>query len=222
MRVLYAEDEIGLSEAVTDILEYHKYTVDAVYDGKTALEYSETGDYDCIILDIMMPAMSGMEVLLKLRASGNKTPILMLTAKSDIEDKVEGLDSGADDYLAKPFETRELLARIRALTRRRENFTPDIISVGNTTLDLSTYRLSTPGGSVGLSKKELQMMEIFMTNKGIYISAETFLTKIWGYDTESEIGSVWAYITYLRRKLAALGSDVKIKAKRNVGYTLEV
>lgn len=222
MRVLYAEDEIGLSEAVTDILEYHKYTVDAVYDGKTALEYSETGDYDCIILDIMMPAMSGMEVLLKLRASGIKTPILMLTAKSDIEDKVEGLDSGADDYLAKPFETRELLARIRALTRRRENFTPDIISVGNTTLDLSTYRLSTSGGSVGLSKKELQMMEIFMTNKGIYISAETFLTKIWGYDTESEIGSVWAYITYLRRKLAALGSDVKIKAKRNVGYTLEV
>lgn len=222
MKLLYAEDEISMSEAVVDILTYHKYTVDAVYDGVDALAYAEAEQYDGIILDIMMPRMSGIEVLQKLRQSGCRTPILLLTAKAEIEDRIQGLDMGADDYLPKPFAMGELLARVRAMLRRREEFTPDILKCGNISLNMQSYELSGNGQSIILPKLEYQLMELLMLNKGIYLSTEKLLTKIWGYDTDAELGTVWVYISYLRKRLTALDANVVIQAKRNVGYTLEV
>lgn len=222
MKLLYAEDEISMSEAVVDILNYHKYTVDAVYDGADALAYAEAEQYDGIILDIMMPKMSGMEVLQKLRQNGCRTPILLLTAKAEIEDRIQGLDMGADDYLPKPFAMGELLARVRAMLRRREEFTPDILKCGNISLNLQSYELSGNGQSVVLPKLEYQLMELLMLNKGIYLSTEDLLTKIWGYDTDADLGIVWVYVSYLRKRLLALKANVIIQAKRNVGYTLEV
>ena len=222
MKLLYAEDEISMSEAVVDILTYHKYTVDAVYDGVDALAYAEAEQYDGIILDIMMPRMSGIEVLQKLRQSGCRTPILLLTAKAEIEDRIQGLDMGADDYLPKPFAMGELLARVRAMLRRREEFTPDILKCGNISLNMQSYELSGHGQSIILPKLEYQLMELLMLNKGIYLSTEKLLTKIWGYDTDAELGTVWVYISYLRKRLTALDANVVIQAKRNVGYTLEV
>lgn len=221
MKLLYAEDEISMSEAVVDILTYHKYTVDAVYDGADALAYAEAEQYDGIILDIMMPKMSGMEVLERIRKSGCRTPVLLLTAKAEIEDRIQGLDMGADDYLPKPFDMGELLARIRAMLRRKENFTPDILKCGNITLNMQSFELCANGKSIVLPKHEYQIMELLMLNQGLYISTEDLLTKVWGYDTESETGAVWVYISYLRKRLTALKADVVIKAKRNVGYTLE-
>ncbi len=222
MKLLYAEDEISMSEAVVDILTYHKYIVDAVYDGEEALMYAESEEYDGIILDIMMPKLSGLEVLKRLRKAGNTTPILLLTAKSEIEDRIEGLDLGADDYLPKPFAMGELLARVRAMLRRKENFTPDILTYGNISLNMQSYELSSNGQSFVLPKLEYQLMEILMRNKGIYLSSEALLTKVWGYDTDTEIGTVWVYISYLRKRLLALNANVTITAKRNAGYTLEV
>lgn len=222
MKLLYAEDEKSMSEAVTDILEYHNYIVDTVYNGKDALDYASNEHYDGIILDIMMPELSGIEVLQKLRKSGNRTPILLLTAKAEIEDRIEGLDAGADDYLPKPFNMGELLARVRAMLRRRDEFTPDIIKVGNISLNMQNYNLSCNGQSFILPKHEYRMMELLMLNQGIYLSTEDLLTKVWGYETDAEIGVVWVYISYLRKRLAALNANVEIKAKRNIGYTLEV
>ncbi len=222
MKLLYAEDEISMSEAVVDILKYHNYIVDAVYNGVDAYDYAVAEHYDGIILDIMMPGLSGIEVLERLRKSGDKTPVLLLTAKAEIEDRVEGLDAGADDYLPKPFSMKELLARVRAMLRRRENFTPDILTVGNISLNMQSYELSGNGQSFVLPKLEYQMMELFILNKGIYFSTEDLLTKVWGYDTDAEIGVVWVYISYLRKRLIALNANVQIKAKRNIGYTLEV
>ncbi|MCI8610741.1 MAG: response regulator transcription factor [Clostridiales bacterium] len=222
MKLLYAEDEISMSEAVVDILTYHKYNVDAVYDGADALAYAEAEQYDGIILDIMMPKLSGLEVLEQLRKKGNNTPILLLTAKVEIEDRIQGLDMGADDYLPKPFAMGELLARVRAMLRRKENFTPDILKVGNLTLNMQSYELSCNGQSFVLPKLEYQLIELLMLNKGIYLSTEDLLTKVWGYDTDAELGTVWVYISYLRKRLTALSANVVIRAKRNVGYTLEV
>ena len=222
MRLLYAEDERSMSEAVVDILTYHKYTVDAVYDGEEALDYAEAGDYDGIILDIMMPRMSGLEVLKKLRASGDNTPVLLLTAKTEIEDRIEGLDLGADDYLPKPFAMGELLARIRAMLRRRENFTPDVLTYGNISLNTATYELGVGEETVVLPKLEYQLMELLMANKNMYLSSEDILVKIWGYDSESDLGIVWVYISYLRKRLAQLGANVSIKVKRNIGYKLDM
>ncbi|MDE6751250.1 MAG: response regulator transcription factor [Eubacterium sp.] len=222
MKLLYAEDEKSMSEAVTDILEYHNYTVDAVYNGNDALDYAKAEHYDGIILDIMMPGLNGIKVLQQLRKSGNRTPILLLTAKAEIEDKIEGLDAGADDYLPKPFNMRELLARVRAMLRRREEFTPDILKVGNISLNMQSYELSGNGQSFILPKLEYQMLELLMLNKGIYLSTEDLLVKVWGYETDAEIGVVWVYISYLRKRLSALNANVEIKAKRNIGYTLEV
>ena len=198
MKLLYAEDEIAMSEAVTDILTYHKYTVDAVYDGADALYYAEHEQYDGIILDVMMPKMSGLEVLTALRQRGVNTPVLLLTAKSEISDRIEGLDAGADDYLPKPFAMGELLARVRAMLRRREDFKPDILTMGNVSLNMQSYALSCGGESVVLPKLEYQMMELLLRNRGIFLSTEDLLTKIWGYDTEAELGLVWVYISYLR------------------------
>lgn len=222
MKLLYAEDEISMSEAVVDILTYHKYSVDAVYDGAEALAYAEAEQYDGIILDIMMPKMSGLEVLEQLRRRGNNTPVLLLTAKAEVEDRIQGLDMGADDYLPKPFAMGELLARVRAMLRRKENFTPDILSLGNLSLNRQSYELCCNGQSFVLPKLEYRLMELLMLNKGRYFSTEDLLTKVWGYDTDAELGTVWVYISYLRKRLAALNANVEIQAKRNVGYTLEV
>ncbi len=220
MKLLYAEDEKSLSEAVVDVLEYNKFSVDAVYDGMDALDYARSGHYDGIILDVMMPKLSGLEVLERLRAAGSKTPILLLTAKSEIEDRIAGLDLGADDYLPKPFAMGELLARIRAMLRRRAEFTPDVLSLGNLSLDRQSYTLSVGDNRMILPKLEFQLMELFLLNRGIYLSTEDILVKVWGYDTDTEIGVVWVYISYLRKKLTALGANVAIQAKRNIGYTL--
>lgn len=220
MKLLYAEDEISMSEAVVDILTYHKYTVDAVYDGEAALDMALAEEYDGIILDIMMPKMTGIEVLQRLRRSGCRVPILLLTAKSEIEDRIYGLDEGADDYLPKPFAMGELLARIRAMLRRREEFSPDIIEYGNISLNTKSYELCSGEQSFPLSNLEYKLMELLMINKGIYLSSEDLLVKVWGYDTDAEIGVVWVYISYLRKKLSALGADITISAKRNIGYTI--
>lgn len=222
MRLLYAEDEEEMSEAVVDILTYHKYTVDAVYDGEEALAYARMEQYDGIILDIMMPKKNGLEVLTELRREGCRTPILLLTAKAEVEDRIQGLDAGADDYLPKPFVMGELLARVRAMLRRREEFTPDVLTCGDVSLNLSSYELSGNDRSFILPNLEYRLMELLMLNQGIYLSSEDILVKVWGYDTEAELGAVWVYISYLRKKLSALSDKVEIRAKRNVGYTLEV
>lgn len=222
MRLLLAEDEEAMSEAVVDILEYHRYQVDAVYDGGEALDYIHAGDYDGIILDIMMPGRSGLEVLRQIRGEGCRTPVLLLTAKSEIEDRIEGLDLGADDYLAKPFHMGELLARIRAMLRRREEYTPDIRSFGDVTLNPRTSELRCGDKSVELSRLECRMMDTLMLNHGIYLSSEDLLEKVWGYESDADIGSVWVYISYLRKQLAKVGSSVVVKAKRGTGYMLQL
>ena len=221
MKLLYAEDERGMSEAVVDILQYHHYSVDAVYDGEEALYYAENEEYDGIILDVMMPKMDGIEVLRRLRSHGNHTPILLLTAKSEVDDQVLGLNSGADDYLPKPFSTKLLLARLAAMLRRRVDFTPTVLQYGNITLNQQTYELSNGEQSFVLPKLEYQLMELFLLNKERCFSTEDLLCKIWGYDAETDLGTVWVYISYLRKRLAALNADIIISTKRNLGYKLE-
>ena len=220
MKLLLAEDEPAMSEAVKDILEYHRYQVDAVFDGKEALDHIHAGNYDGIIMDIMMPRMTGLEVLGQIRKEGYRTPVLLLTAKSQIEDRIEGLDAGADDYLPKPFAMGELLARIRAMLRRREEYQPDVREFGDLVLDSGSSELRCGERKVVLPKVEYQMMEVLMLNHGIYLSSEDLLEKVWGYDTDADVGAVWVYISYLRKRIAAVGSAVKITAKRNIGYTL--
>jgi len=221
MRLLLAEDEKALSKALATILERNKYSVDAAYDGQEALEYLAAGNYDGVILDIMMPKVDGITVLREIRKKGNLIPVLLLTAKSEVDDKVLGLDAGANDYLTKPFNARELLARIRAMTRTQTAQADSRLKIGNVTLDRATYELSTPSGSYRLANKEFQMMEMLMANPKNLISSERFMEKIWGYDSEAEINVVWVYISYLRKKLSALHANIQIKAMRNAGYTLE-
>ena len=221
MRILLAEDERSLSRAVVALLEKNNYSADAVYDGAEALEYLAAENYDAVILDIMMPKMDGLTVLRKLRERGSHVPVLMLTAKSEVEDKVAGLDTGANDYLTKPFATAELLARIRAMTRTQNIQTDSRLSFGNVVLDQTTFELSAPGGSICLANKEYQMIELLMRNPRQVIPTERFLEKIWGYDSDVEINVVWVYISYLHKKLAALHANVQIKATRNTGYSLE-
>lgn len=220
MRILLAEDEKLLAKAIVKIFEKNHYSADAVHNGKDALAYLESGNYDVVILDIMMPGMDGITVLRTIRAQGNQIPVLMLTAKSEIDDKVLGLDSGANYYLTKPFDTKELLAAIRAITRT-QTAVDARLTVGNLTLDRATYELSSPGGSFRLANKEFQLMEILMSNPHHIIPAERLLEKIWGYDSEAELNVVWVYISYLRKKLIALHADIQIKAYRNAGYALE-
>ena len=221
MRLLLAEDEEAMSEAVVDILEYHRYQVDAVYDGAEALDYIHGGDYDGIILDIMMPVKSGLDVLRQIRSEGCRTPVLLLTAKSEIEDRIEGLDLGADDYLTKPFHMGELLARVRAMLRRREEYTPDIRSFGDVTLNPQTSELRCRDRAAGLSRLECRLMDILILNRGIYLSSEDLLERVWGYDSDADIGSVWVYISYLRKQLAKVGSGVTVKVRRGTGYMLQ-
>ena len=202
-------------------MERNNYSVDAVYDGQAALEYLETDNYDGVILDIMMPKVDGITVLKEIRRRGSLLPVLLLTAKSEVDDKVLGLDAGANDYLTKPFHARELLARIRAMTRIQTVQANSQIQIGNVTLDRATYELSTASGSYRLANKEFQMMEMLMSNPKNLISSERFMEKIWGYDSEAELNVVWVYISYLRKKLTALHANIQIKAMRNAGYTLE-
>ena len=220
MKLLFAEDERSLSRAITHILQKNCYSVDAVYDGQTALEYLENGDYDAVILDIMMPKVDGITVLRELRSKGNHVPVLMLTAKAEIDDKVLGLDTGANDYLTKPFDTKELLARIRAMTRGQQGMDASL-HFGNITLNRTNFALSSPTGSYRLANKEYQMMELLMANARQLISSDRFLEKIWGLDADVESSVVWVYISYLRKKLTALNADVSIRAVRNAGYVLE-
>lgn len=221
MRLLLAEDERALSKALATILERSNYSVDTVYDGEAALEYLAADNYDGVILDIMMPKKDGITVLKELRSRGSKIPVLILTAKSEVDDKVLGLDSGANDYLTKPFHSRELLARIRAMTRTQSSQTSSVLQMGNITLDQRTYELSSPTGSFRLANREFQILELLMQNPGNLISAERLMEKIWGYDSETGISVVWVYISYLRKKLSALGANIQIRATRNVGYCLE-
>lgn len=220
MRLLLAEDEKDLSKALVKILEKNNYSVDAVFDGEDALTYIKSGNYDGAIFDIMMPKMDGITVLKKVRSSGNLLPILMLTAKAEIEDKVLGLDSGANDYLPKPFDTRELLARIRCMTRSKEEIDTKL-KMGNICLDRATFELSSPNGSFRLANKEFQMMQMFLLSPHQIFSTEHIMEKIWGYESESEINVVWVYISYLRKKLTVLNANIQIKASRNAGYSLE-
>ena len=222
MRLLFAEDEKALSRAVCEILKKSNYAVDPVYDGQDALDYLESGEYDGAILDVMMPKMDGIQVLKAIRAQGNTIPVLMLTAKSEVDDKVLGLDSGANDYLTKPFAAKELLARIRAMTRQAAPSQVDsVLRSGNLSLNQATLELSGPQGSVKLGGKEYQLMELLMANQGRLIPTERIMEKVWGYETDTDISVVWVYISYLRKKLASLGADVAIRATRGVGYSLE-
>lgn len=270
MRLLLAEDEEDLSRALVAVLKHNNYSVDAVYDGAEALDYIDSSDnYDGVILDIMMPKMDGITVLKTIRSHGNSVPVLMLTAKAEIDDRVEGLDSGADDYLTKPFSMKELMARIRAMTRRKADTTDSVLTFGDITLDRSTYILTGPASiknagciennalhtdannedngnltgkikgdntsdgqvsgnqnagnqinGIRLANKEYQMLEMLMTNPGQIISADQFMDRIWGYDSEAEQNVVWVYISYLRKKLASVGSAAQIKATRGVGYSI--
>ena len=221
MRLLLAEDEKELSNALVAVLKHSNYSVDAVYDGADALNYGLCENYDGIILDIMMPKMDGIEVLKNLREKGIHTPVLLLTAKSQVSDRITGLDSGADDYLTKPFSTKELLARIRAMTRRKTETTDSVLTFGNIRLDRTTFELSSSVNTIKLANKEFQMLEMLMTTPCKIISNKVFMEKIWGYDSDTELSVVWVYISYLRKKLASLNADIQIKATRNRGYSLE-
>ena len=221
MRLLLAEDEKALAKALKAILERSNYSVDAVYDGEAALEYMAAGNYDGIILDIMMPKKDGLTVLKEIRKKGSKIPVLLLTAKGEVDDKVEGLDAGANDYLTKPFHAKELLARLRAMTRVQMESEDSQLKAGNVILDRATFELTTPKGSIRLANKEYQMMEFLMSNPGHLISSERFFEKIWGYDSEAELNVVWVYLSNLRKKLSSLDADIQIRATRNAGYSLE-
>ena len=221
MRLLLAEDEKALSKALTAILVRNHYAVDQVYDGQAALDYLQADNYDGVILDIMMPKLDGISVLKELRRRGNLIPVLLLTAKSEVDDKVLGLDAGANDYLTKPFHSQELLARIRAMTMVQAAQSNSTLQFGNVTLDRATFEVSSPTGSFRLANKEFQLLELLMNNPRCLISTQRLMEKIWGYDSDAEINVVWVYISYLRKKLAALDANIQIKATRNAGYSLE-
>lgn len=221
MRILLCEDERELSNAIVAILKHHNYTVDAVYDGTDALDYAIGGKYDVILLDIMMPKMNGLEVLRQLRKIHVYTPVLVLSAKSEIEDRITGLDMGADDYLPKPFSMAEMMARIRALTRRKNEVMENVLTFADLTLDRLTYELIVKDERIRLSNREFQMIEMLMSHPSVVISTENFMDRIWGFDSDAEINVVWVYISALRKKLNQLGAHVIIKAARGVGYTLE-
>lgn len=221
LNILVVEDEIQLADTLSEILRRNKYKVDAVYDGGDGLDYARTGIYDCILLDIMLPVRSGVEVVRILRQEKISTPVMLLTAKSEVEDKINGLDCGADDYLTKPFSTGELLARIRALTRRKGEVEVDCLQFGQLCLDRQTYDLSQSENSIKLSLKEYQIMEMLLANPRRIIPKERFIEKIWGYESDVEYNNIEVYISFLRKKLHAIDSPVQIRTARGIGYSLE-
>ena len=222
MRILIAEDEVATAKALKLLMEKSKYSVDIVHNGTDAWDYISAGSYEVIVLDIMMPGMSGLEVVTKMRENGIKTPVLMLTAKGEIEDRVTGLEAGADDYLPKPFATSELIARVKALGRRSENYSDSVKKVGNLTLDSNRYEMRAGDKSVSLTNKEYQLMELFIMHPGYVFSTEHLMEKIWGFETESDINVVWTHIGFVRKKLRTIEADVEIKTIRGAGYSLEV
>ena len=222
MRILIAEDDSSLRRALISILQKNNYMAEAVDNGGDALDYLLSGLYDAAILDIMMPIMDGVSVQVNARKANNTTPILLLTAKAEIEDKIIGLDAGANDYLTKPFDMRELLARLRVLTRKKDIQQTSILSFGNTVLNTETFELSAPGGSYKLANKEYQTMLLFMRNPNVVISSSRVLENIWNPDSKAEDNTVWTYISYLRRKLEAIKADIEIHTMRGAGYTLEI
>lgn len=222
MKILIAEDDASLRRALVSILQKNNYTVEAVDNGGDAFEYLCSGLYDAAVLDIMMPVMDGVSVLVQARKENIATPVLLLTAKLEIDDKITGLDAGANDYLTKPFDMRELLARIRVLTRKSGVQQSNIITFGNTSLNTQSFELSAPNGSYKLANKEYQTMLLFMRNPRVVISSSRVLENIWDPDSRAEDNTVWTYISYLRRKLEAIGSDVQIRTMRGAGYILEV
>ena len=221
MRLLIAEDDLDLAEALAVFLEKHQYTVDAVHDGSAALDYAGTGDYDAVILDIMMPKLDGLQVLARLRDSGVSTPVMLLTAKGETDDRVAGFNSGADDYLPKPFAPDELLARVRAMLRRTEDYKPAVLRFGDLELDCGSGAIRRGGRSERLSGREFQVMELFMRSPRVILPAERIMERVWGWDAEAEINVVWVHISNLRKKLAGVGSSVTIRASRGLGYSLE-
>ena len=222
MRILIAEDEVATARALKLLLEKAKYSVDIVHTGTDAWDYIETGAYEVVVLDIMMPGMSGLEVLLKMRRAQIKTPVLLLTAKAEIEDRIEGLNSGADDYLPKPFDTGELIARIKALGRRSENYSDLEKRAGSLILDGNRYEMRVKDKSVSLTNKEFQLMELFVLHPGHVFSTEHLMEKIWGMDTDSDIDVVWTHIGFVRKKLKLIDADAQIRTIRGAGYLLEV
>ena len=205
MRLLIAEDEVDLAEALTAFFEKNQFAVDSVHNGFDAYEYGSSGEYDAIILDVMMPKMNGVEVLQKLRAEGIKTPIMMLTAKAEKDDRITGFNAGADDYLPKPFEPDELIARVRAMLRRSEDYHPTLLTWGD----------------IRLSGREFQVMELFMRSPKVVLSADRIMERVWGWDSDAEINVVWVHISNLRKKIKSIGSGVTITANRGMGYLLE-
>ena len=222
MKILLAEDEKSLSRALVTIMEHSGYEVVAVYDGNAALDQLLDGSCDAAVLDIMMPGMDGIEVLKRARTAGVRTPIIMLTAKSQVDDKVQGLDAGANDYLTKPFSAKELMARIRAMTRPAAAASNDVLIVGSVKLDRARCSITGPGGEEHLANREFQLMEFFMSHEGEKFPTERLLSQVWGVDAPDDPGVVWVYISYLRKKLRAVDADVVINASRNQGYSLEV
>ena len=222
MKILIAEDEISTAKALKVILEKSKFSVDIVHNGNDAWSYIQAGPYEVIVLDIMMPGMSGLEVLSKLRANNIKTPVLMLTAKGELEDRVAGLEAGADDYLPKPFATAELIARVKALGRRSEIYSDSVKQAGNLVLDSNKYEMRVGSKSVSLTNKEYQLMELFILHPGFVFSTEHLMEKIWGLDSESYIDVVWTHIGFVRKKIKSLDANVEIKTIRGAGYSLEV
>ena len=221
MRLLIAEDDPKLLKSLVHIFETNHYVVDGVSDGSLAFDYASSGEYDGLVLDIMMPGMDGMTLLKKLRKGGITTPALFLTAKTETYQKIEGLDAGADDYLPKPFATGELLARIRAMLRRKDNFVPDLLCFGELVLNRSTYEIAYNGMAQSLSGKEFQVMEILMQQPGMIVTAEQLITHIWGWETDVDTSVVWVHISNIRKKLDILSAPVAIRFVRNAGYILE-
>ena len=221
MRLLVAEDDLKLLKSLKHIFEKNRYMVDAVSTGTDALAYAETEEYDGMVLDVMMPGLDGIAVLRSVRGQGISTPALFLTARTEVEQRVEGLDAGADDYLSKPFSTSELLARVRAMLRRKDNYVPDLVQVGELTLNRSTYELSCRGKSQTLSAREFQIMEMLIQRPNFIVATDEFMSHVWGWDSEVDISVVWVHISNLRKKLAALKAPVSIRLVRNAGYILE-
>ena len=221
MRILIAEDDPKLLKSLVHIFKLNHYAVDGVDNGIDAFDFASSGEYDGLVLDIMMPSMDGLTLLKKLRAKGITTPALFLTARTEIDQRIEGLDAGADDYLPKPFSTGELLARVRAMLRRKDNYTPDILAFGALSLNRSTYELMCGGKTQALSGKEFQVMEMLMQNPNAIITAEQLITHIWGWNTNVDTSVVWVHISNIRKKLELLSATVAIKFVRNAGYILE-
>ena len=221
MRLLIAEDELDLAEALTVFFQKNHFSVDAINDGADAYEYASSGEYDAIILDVMMPKMNGIDVLRRLRAVGIKTPVMMLTAKGMKDDRITGFNAGADDYLPKPFEPDELICRVRAMLRRSDNYRPSALEFGDVTLDPSTGLLACSDRSVRLSGREYQVMELFMRSPNVVFSADKIMERVWGWDSDAEINVIWVHISNLRKKLRSIGSKITIRAVRGLGYALE-